>query len=95
MNYKQANYLKIYKVLETNNGVIESEYIEEIFYAFQVASGQEFFKSRTQAIVDYLNKNSFIILKYPGKQVEIRTLDELEKCFQTFDKEFELGILRE
>ncbi|SIT94511.1 hypothetical protein [Pontibacter indicus] len=94
MKYIRANYQEIYEILEKNNGIIESEYLKDIFYAFQIASGQEYFKSRTQAIIDYFNKNAFIIIKYQGRQVEIRTLNELEKCLQTFDSEFVLGILR-
>jgi Ca2+-binding EF-hand superfamily protein len=94
MHYSLANYQEIYKILEKENGIIESKYLEEIFYAFQIASGQEYFRSRTQAIIDYLNKNALLIVQYPNKQVEIRTLNELEKCFKTFDSEFKLEILR-
>jgi Ca2+-binding EF-hand superfamily protein len=94
MNYSLANYKEIYEILEKNKGVIESEYIEKIFYAFQVASGQEYFKSRMKAIMDYFTKYSFISIKYSNSQVDLQTIHELEKCFQAFDSEFDLEILK-
>ncbi len=65
-------------------------YIDDIFNAFQIASGQGYYKSRMKAILDYFAKHALIIIQYPDKKVVLQDLENLENCFQNHDRGFKI-----
>lgn len=93
MNYHEKNYNEIFDILDKNNGKIDSKYIDDIFYAYQIASGQGYFKTRIKAIFDYLEKYSNVIVRYPDYEASINNLKDLEVCFQKHDSTFKVGDL--
>ena len=93
MNYHQKNYKEIYDILDKNNGKIDSKYIDDIFYAFQIASGQGYFITRIKAIFDYLETHSNVTVLYPDQEVSIDNLKKLEECFQKHDSAFKVKDL--
>jgi hypothetical protein len=94
MNYIEKNYNEIYDILEQNKGIIESKYIDDLFYAFQIASGQGYFNARIKAILDYFTKYSVIIIKYSERQVILRNLNDLESYFKSYDRAFKITDLK-
>lgn len=95
MNYYERNYKEIYEILDKNKGTLEAKYVEDIFYAFQIASGQGYFYAKIKAIMDYFHEHSLLVIEYPDKQIELHNLDDLEKCFQNHhDRKFKLADLK-
>ena len=92
MSYYQKNYNEMIDILELNFGIIISKHIDNLFNAFQISSGETYFNSKLNAIIDYFNKNQSLIIQYPSKQIEIKSLNELELYFQKYDGEFNLSI---
>nr|WP_321453185.1 hypothetical protein [uncultured Carboxylicivirga sp.] len=93
MNYHEKNYNEIFDTLDKNDGKIDSKFIDDIFYAYQIASGQGYFKTRVKAIFDYLEKHSNVTVLYPDHEVNIDNLKKLEDCFQKHDSTFKVGDL--
>ncbi|GAF05996.1 hypothetical protein [Saccharicrinis fermentans] len=93
MDYNKNVYEEMYEILDNNKGSIDSKYIDEIFQAFQVASGQGFFKTRMKAIMDYLSTHSFVIIKYSELDVKLGNHNDIERCFQKHDRTFKITDL--
>jgi len=93
MNYHENNFKEIFDILDKNNGKIDSKYIDDIFYAYQITSGQGYFKTRIKAIFDYLEKHSNVIVCYFDYETSINNLQDLEDCFQKHDSTFKVGDL--
>ncbi|MDH5381213.1 MAG: hypothetical protein OEW75_10190 [Cyclobacteriaceae bacterium] len=88
MGYYERNYKEVYDILVRNRGSINSKHIDDIFYAFQIASGQVYFKSRMKAIFDYLENQKFVIIKYQGSDIVLTNDNDLERFCQKYDKAF-------
>lgn len=88
------NYNIMAKMLSEQNGCILLQDLLQILDAYQIASGQEFAASKTHALLDYLKKNSQIIVMNSDSQISIQSEIQLEQFLAKFDSTFRISSLK-